>query len=596
MAENDAAPDLRNNENDPRRLDRAPVGQNAAFDPEVQKAQGYLRALGIEEVEVDGQKQSLKVDGKIGPTTHAALTKYRTENGIDNNESFSGVLKHMEDRISKNPGQIQQFVSETNADGKMANPFNVMAMQLVMNLLAPIIKALSGGKMDMEKLKIDGVNGPRTQNALVAYDTQSPKMAPAPQGNTPASPALKVDGAAPAAPIAPAATAENPAAGPASPASESPAGAAASGPTAQEDPLGVFIQQKEAEFDAREATRAAIPARPEPVQVRPAEPAYDNSRAPTRRERYESNMGMRSGGALTQNGLRGDFRAATGLEGVHDNLRMRQELRDMGYAPKVASELVKQHRTDELIAGGMNQRQAVSAISRESTLADRQERWMETSSRQAYAQDARYERQRNAAYERGIAQDRRDYSSIGSGIGQMAGMRGGEAGHVGRAMGGLVGIFGRVSANNDSYGAASMNERQTRQLGTDLGNVVRSGAVLSGQSSAVGNGAFRAIQGITNVVGRMGIFNGDPPGRVVTYPPPSQRQGYTPQTIDQRGMLDRSNQVSPVMARAASDGVTPEQRQQIIADYERQKQAPATAPETTAVNNTRQYNDQYAPV
>jgi len=54
------------------------------------------------------------------------------------------------------------------------------------------------------------------------------------------------------------------------------------------------------------------------------------------------------------------------------------------------------------------------------------------------------------------------------------------------------------------------------------------------------------------------------------------------------------------LAAAAQDGVTAEQRAQIIADYERHKaSAPQnTAPEAeapSAQNNTRQYKDIYSP-
>lgn len=144
--------------------------QKDAASPDIQKAQGYLRALGITTVEVNGQKTDLAVDGRNGPVTSAALAQYRAENGFNNNDSFDTVLRHMEDRIKQNPPGIQQFMSGTMADGQQANPFNVMAMQLVTNLLAPLVKTLSGGKIDLESLKVDGINGPRTSNAYNGYN------------------------------------------------------------------------------------------------------------------------------------------------------------------------------------------------------------------------------------------------------------------------------------------------------------------------------------------------------------------------------------------------------------------------------------------
>lgn len=144
--------------------------QKDAASPDIQKAQGYLRTLGITTVEVNGQKTDLAVDGRNGPVTSAALAQYRAENGFNNNDSFDTVLRHMEDRIKQNPPGIQQFMSGTMADGQQANPFNVMAMQLVTNLLAPLVKTLSGGKIDLESLKVDGINGPRTSNAYNGYN------------------------------------------------------------------------------------------------------------------------------------------------------------------------------------------------------------------------------------------------------------------------------------------------------------------------------------------------------------------------------------------------------------------------------------------
>ena len=76
--------------------------------------------------------------------------------------------------------------------------------------------------------------------------------------------------------------------------------------------------------------------------------------------------------------------------------------------------------------------------------------------------------------------------------------------------------------------------------------------------------------------------------RFVKYPQQSERPGYVPQArLDQGDFsLERGNQISTRMAGAAQDGVTAQQRQQIIAEYEAQRNAPA-APEQTMTNNRR---------
>ncbi len=373
--------DIRVNENDLHREDPSPVSnKRPGFDPEVQKAQGYLRALGIEEVDVVGKKKPLLVDGKIGPVTNAALAKYRADNGLNKEEGFGTVLQHMEGRVKQNPAQLQQFIGETNAEGPVANPMNVMAMQLVMNLLAPIIKALSGGKIDTETLKVDGINGPRTHSALDAYyETQMNKQ--------PTAPVLKA-----AAPQA-APEAAKPEA--VKPAEVKPVGGKAEVSSADNaDPLGAFAAQKVAESEARMAASPAEPAAPPQLQA--VEPGrrptlrvdgatYGEDSAPTRRaQRYE--------GRPATTGAGYEFNRASGVEIRDRGLQQRAELRAIGYPEGAIRNILRDERTQELQEQGMDRRSAMSQARMESSMIDNVERQMRRGS-QSYDRVLRQEDQ-----------------------------------------------------------------------------------------------------------------------------------------------------------------------------------------------------------
>lgn len=224
--------DLRQSEQDPRRVDRpaAPKGNASrpGYDPDIEKAQGYMRMFGITEVDVSGQKKELGVDGVNGPVTSAALAKYKADNGLGNEDDFASVLRHMEERAKKNAPDLQERMRQTAAQGPLANPNNVMGMQLILNLLAPIISALTGGKINLQQLKIDGVNGTQTTNAFNGYQA-APAVTPKPDAKPAAAPAAPSTGSGAATP-----TTTAPAAAPARPAA--PAVAAPAQPAAPAAP------------------------------------------------------------------------------------------------------------------------------------------------------------------------------------------------------------------------------------------------------------------------------------------------------------------------------------------------------------------------
>lgn len=361
----------------------APVTPQAAaqapkIDPDIQKAQGYMRALGITEVEVDGKKQEVKVDGINSPVTSAALAKYRADNGFDNSDNFSTVLGHMEGRIKQNPPGVQEFMSQTMADGQLAGNFNIMAMQLLLNLLAPIIQTLTGGKLNPEQLKIDGINGPRTTNAYNGYDIATNNNA------------LK--------PLEPA----------------KPSAPASASPPFNADPLGGFAAEKVKESDARMAATPAQPPQPE-IHVRPggategiearpgviptvivggaAEPvvpgsrpalqvdggleagAGGSSRAYMRSPRaYAGDNGLYQQRPTGYGDVRQQYNVASGAEVRDRMLQQRAELRAIGYAPSDVKAIVRDERIRELEGSGMNRRAASNLANIETRMVDNVER------------------------------------------------------------------------------------------------------------------------------------------------------------------------------------------------------------------------------
>ncbi len=388
----------------------AAAAQAPQIDPEIQKAQGYMRALGITDIEIDGQKQEVKVDGINSPVTNAALAKYRADNGFDNNDNFSTVLGHMEGRIKQNPPGVQQFMSQTMADGQLAGGPNIMAMQLLMNLLAPLIQMLSGGKFNPDQLKIDGINGPRTTNAYNGYNTAMNNNAFKP--NEPAAPQQ-----------------------------------------ADADPLGAFADQKVRESDARMIPQPAqsgpeirvragestpgVAARdgviptvvvdgPQPVVPgsRPAlqvdgglEAGSGGSYARSSRA-YAGDTGRYQQRSSGYGEMRQQYNTASGAEVRDRMLQQRAELRETGYSPRDVKAIVRDNRAQELEGSGMNRRAALNQANVETRMVDNVERDF---ARQDRAYD-RAMRQEQAAYNRAMRAEDRDITRISRDFGRAAGI------------------------------------------------------------------------------------------------------------------------------------------------------------------------------
>lgn len=512
----------------------APVAKNPQFDPEVQKLQGYMRGLGITEVEVNGEKKPLNVDGVNGPITSAAMAKYKASNGLDNNDGFASVMKHMEDRLKQNPADVQQRMAQTAAQGPGANPMNVMAMQLILNLLAPLINKLTGGKINLEQLKVDGINGPKTTNNFNGYQaapavTAKPEVKPEvkPAGAEPAAPqapaggGLKVDAAQPAKPEATAARSER--------------------TYAEQTPNGGTTTVRPDDYEAQRAAAPAQVARP---------------------QRYE-------GPATTYAPVRAQFSAMSGQDQLNRTLGERAELRAQGYAPSVAKQLVEQNRMGELVSQGMDDRSAKRQVGMESRMADMQERGMQQTDRQFAAADRRAEQQM-----------RRDGQTLGRDISILGGASSREA----RAIGNIAGVAGGVLSRMGGIGGDSsvgMDARTARQMSRDASTVTRDVGALSGMNSR----EARAIGNIAGVIAP----------RVIEYPQPQQRGGYVETGRAQGFSLDRSNQISGEYREVSTRGATAEQRLEIMHAQQMQQGAPAIQTADNTGQNRQRQLDNFSP-
>lgn len=139
-----------------------------AANPDVKKAQGYLRSLGYSDVDVDGKNKNLAVDGIEGDITKAAMKKFRAENDLPENATLAETTAKMETVLQKDPQKLATQVQETMAQGNNASPDNISSMQGIMNLIAKVFEALTG-----KELKIDGINGPKTQERFSELNTLS---------------------------------------------------------------------------------------------------------------------------------------------------------------------------------------------------------------------------------------------------------------------------------------------------------------------------------------------------------------------------------------------------------------------------------------
>ena len=376
----------------------APAAEGPKIDPELQKAQGYMRAFGITEVEIDGQKHDVKVDGINSPATSAALAKYRADNGLDKDGNVATALGHMEERIKQNPPGVQQFMSETMADGQHAGGANISAMQMIINLLAPLIQALSGGKINLDQLKVDGINGQRTTNAYNGYNAVMNNNAYAPPA--PEKPQEKTP------------RADTP------PTQQAPQESQAQPDNA--DPLGAFIAEKDKEAEARlEAaanTPAVEPGRRPALQVDGGIEAGSPSYARSPRG-YAGDNGLYKRPAGYSD-VRQQYNAASGAEVRDRMLQQRAELRETGYAPRDVKAIVRDARVQELEGSGLGRRAALSQANMETRMVDNVERGF---AREDRAYD-RAMRQEQAAYNRALRAEDRHITNISRDFGRAAGI------------------------------------------------------------------------------------------------------------------------------------------------------------------------------
>lgn len=136
------------------------MGRIMAVNPDIQKTQGYLRNLGYADVEIDGQKKNLAVDGIEGDITRAALKKFKSDHNLPEDAPLDATMAKMEAVIKENPQQTAQRVQATMAQGANAPRDDVSSMQVILNLVSKVFEALTG-----KPLKIDGINGPLTQQS-----------------------------------------------------------------------------------------------------------------------------------------------------------------------------------------------------------------------------------------------------------------------------------------------------------------------------------------------------------------------------------------------------------------------------------------------
>lgn len=495
-----------------------------AFDPQVQKLQGYMRMLGITDVEVGGQDKRLLVDGLNGPRTQAALEKYNADNGLAKGASVEDSLRHMEETIRKNAPEMQSRLEGVMKQGSEALRSDVRGMQVTLNLLKN------------ESLKVDGINGILTTTAYNQYSGKNYAVPTAPITAAPAS----------------------------------------------ADPLGDLIEERgwskpapaSSGVSSQQPTNEGtyqIRTEPVPPTVnvenvagygRPQQPQQPQYQAPPQQPRYETSR---------QNPVtsaREPYNTASGVEALEKTLARRRDLESQGYAPQVAKKLTDDHRFMELTTrDGLGERQARQQVNQESRLADMQERSM----RQGQQGMDRIIRQMEQQDRREAAENRRIFQQTGRDMGTLgrsgvilAGGSGTQAGAAQQVLSGGASVLGEIFGNSSG---------NSRQMGTAMGNVVRGGAILGGATGrdagqlgqAVGAGA-NLIMGVGKLLGIGG--GNEREMRVIQYPhQTTYGGGYSNRSA---GSWE-SGQITQPYNEASTRGVTEAQRMQIIADYEAQR-------------------------
>lgn len=391
------------------------------FDPQIQKAQGYMRMLGLTDVEVDGQKKRLVVDGMNGTNTQTALAKYNTDHGLAKDAGLEVSLRHMEENLKKNGPELQQRLNGIMEQGTGALRSDVRGMQLTMNLLKN------------ESLKVDGINGINTTTAYNKYSGKNYPVPTAPVAATPAS----------------------------------------------ADPLGDFIKERGLDKPELAATTTVPVAQP-PLVVDGEDPAVSRMKRENAATPASRPVAPQRPEILRQNpvySLREPYNNASGVEQLNRTLGERAELRAQGYRPEVAKEMVSQTRRMELMNQGMDERTAMQRVNQESRMADLQERSAMRTNRNVYNED-RVFRQTEGQRRQADAENTRDGRTAGTILADMGGLRGNErrmavaVGGLGaKILGGVLGDDKPSTAQERGYG------RTAREIGSAAGgNTIGRGA------------------------------------------------------------------------------------------------------------------------
>lgn len=424
------------------------------FDQQVQKMQGYMRMLGLTDVEVGGQKKRLVVDGLMGPNTQTALAKYNADNGLAAGASVEDSIRHMEERLKQNGPEIQERLNSIMEQGTDALRSDVRGMQLTLNLIKN------------ESLKVDGINGILTTTAYNQYSNKNYSVP---------TPRIEVATPAPAAPQS--------------------TNAGTYTIPAETVPPTVNVENVA-------ATRQPVPGQPQQRH----EQRYEQRPSQQPQQRYETTR---------QNPVysaREPYNNASGAEQLQRTMALREEYRMRGYADPVAKQLATNQRVGELMRSGADENSAMRQVRQESQMADQQERAMRTNQNRNVSNGDREYRQTEAQRRQATAENTRDGKTVATVFADMAGLRG-QPRQMATALGGLVGQLGG-SLLGDSR-PSSTEERGYGRTANEVGRAVGGNSVGRAADVVIrhGGGLFGSLFGGSGQDARSA---GDM--RVITYP------------------------------------------------------------------------------
>ena len=501
-------------------------------DPDVQKAQALLRALGRDSANIDGREREIEVDGIEGPITRAGIARYKKDNNLAENAPMTSVLAHMENQVKNNP-EVDKRMQGLAAQGPNASRSDGFTLQTFLNVMVEFIGALTG-----KKLNLDGIIGNNTTNLFKDFAKErkldAPASAPA-QATKPQAMHSKELAAIPSdnglkrdqqtITVAP--------------------GQETSGVTPRpgDDDRTVTTVVVDGSASALpEPTLApALPA--EPAAETPTRPSWDGVEAKATSRRLPD-AGPAAPERQPSHSYNRTFNQVGGVEALRWTLQERAELRREGVAPRVASQMVEQERTRQLIDQGTPPRDATHMARHETRMADIQERQGQRFERQA----ALEERRAAIIQEREARQTQRDGGAFAHNAAILGGSNGRDARAIGKIAEAGIGIFNSMTGGQGNTGSTT---RSAQQMGRDSEILVRNGAILVGGSNNRETGAWGRIAG---VIGRN--------FQIFEYPQRESRVGFESMRQPTQPIYDRS--LEKEFRPAAMDGVTPDQRQQIL--------------------------------